>query len=187
MTRHEFVLKLNREVTAEEVEALYKAGSGDAGVESGALGTVLDFSRKAPTLAEALVSAVRDIEKVPGLRAVGVACESIVSLSDIADRAGVTREAARLWATGQRGPGGFPSPVLITTGGEQGWDWQQVGLWLRHHKASQGGATWSVWATANVRVRTLCTADRVLAAREALWSEPDVAVREEFERLLEDA
>jgi hypothetical protein len=36
-------------------------------------------------------------------------------------------------------------------------------------------------------MRTMRTADRVLAARDALMSEPDEAVREEFERLLEDA
>lgn len=37
------------------------------------------------------------------------------------------------------------------------------------------------------RVRMLCTADRVLRARYALMHEPDVAVRNEFERLLQDA
>src|SRR5215470_2264017 len=67
MARHEFVLKLNREITPDDVEALYKAGCSDAGAETGALGTFLDFSREASSLVEALVSAVRDIEKVPGL------------------------------------------------------------------------------------------------------------------------
>jgi hypothetical protein len=187
MPRHEFRLRLNRKVTDEEIDALYDAGCSDAGVETGPLGTLLDFTREAPTLAEALVSAVRDIDTVPGLRAVGVECDNIVSLADIADRAGVTREAARLWATGQRGAGGFPSPVLITTGGEQAWDWQQVGPWLRDRKESQNGDRWSSWESASVRVRTLCTADRVLAARDALRSEPDDAVRDELERLLADA
>ena len=36
-----------------------------------------------------------------------------------------------------------------------------------------------------VKNRVLCMADRVLAARQALRSEPDL--RDEFERLLEDA
>lgn len=183
MTRHEFMLKLNRGVTAEEVEALYESGCGDASVETGPLGTMLDFSRDAPTLAEALVSAVRDVEKVPGLRAIGVACENMVTQLVIAERVGVSREAVRLWATSQRGPGGFPAPVLITVGGEQVWDWQQVAAWLHEYREPQHA---DVWAT-SVRARTLCTADRVLAARAALWSEPDDAVREEFERLLEHA
>ena len=77
MPGHEFMLKLNRAVTDEEIEALYEAGCSDASVETGALGTMLDFTRAAPSLAEALVSAVRDIEKVPGLRAVGVVCDDV--------------------------------------------------------------------------------------------------------------
>lgn len=188
MARQEFMLKLNREITPEEVEALYEAGCGDAGVETGALGTFLDFSREAPSLAEALVSAVRDIDKVQGLRAVGVACENMVTQLVIAERAGVSREAVRLWATGQRGAGGFPAPVLITSGGEKVWDWEQVARWLRDHQRERAHTlTWTWTTTADVRLRTLCTANRVLAAREALLSEPDDAVREEFERLLQDA
>jgi hypothetical protein len=179
MTRHEFMLRLNRDVTAEEVEALYEAGCADASVETGALGTMLDFSRESPTLPEALVSAVRDVEKVPGLHAVGIACDNMVSQLVIADRVGVTREAVRLWATAQRGPGGFPPCALVTSGGEQVWDWQQVAEWLQAYRGPRPDA--------DVRLRVLCTADRVLAARAALRSEPDDAVREEFERLLEDA
>ena len=184
MTRHEFMLRLNHDVTPEDVEALYEAGCSDAAVETGPLGTMLDFSREAPTLAEAIVSAVLDVEKVPGLRAIGVACDNMVTQIDIAERTGVTREAVRLWATGQRGPGGFPPPELVTTGGEQVWDWRRVSRWLRKYPgARRPDNSWTV----NARGRTLCMADRVLAAREALKSEPDETVREEFERLLQDA
>jgi hypothetical protein len=186
MASHEFMLKLNREVTDEEVEALYEAGCADASVETGPLGTMVDFTRKAPTLAEALVSAVRDIEKVPGLRVIGVACDNMVTLARIADRAGVTREAARLWATGQRGRGGFPPPLMMTPAGEKVWDWQQVGRWLENNEMQLYAEAWTA-TTMTVRARTLCTADRVLAARDALRAEPDELVREEFERLLEDA
>src|SRR5215472_5300616 len=99
MASHEFMIKLNRTITPEEVDALYDAGCSDAAAETGPLGTLLDFNREAPTLADALLSAIRDVEKVPDLSAVGVRCENIVSLGDIAERAGVTREAARLWST----------------------------------------------------------------------------------------
>ena len=180
MARHEFMLKLNRDVTAEEVDALYEAGCGDAGVDTGRMGTLVDFDREAASLAEAIASAVRDIEKVPGLRATGVVCNNMVTLVVIARRAGVTREAVRLWTTGQRG-GGFPAPVLITTGGEQVWDWVQVADWFEEHRGRTQTAAWSAGA------RVLVVADRVLAARDALMSEPDDSVRKEFERLLEDA
>jgi hypothetical protein len=185
MTRQQFMLKLNREVTEEEAESLYEAGCSDASVETGPLGTFLDFSRDAPSLAVALVSAVRDIDKVPDLRAVGVSCENMVTLLAIAERAGVSREAIRLWATGQRGSGGFPPPMLITPGGEQLWDWEQVADWLRRNKSNSCSA--HRWIAPDVRIRTLAIAQHVLAAREALFSEPDDTVREEFERLLQDA
>jgi hypothetical protein len=181
MTSYEFMLKLNREVTETEIEALYEAGCDDAGVETGPLGTLIQFNREAHSLAHAIATAVRDIDKVPGLRAVGVACDNMVTLLDIARRTGRTREAVRLWASGERGPGGFPDPELITTGGEKVWDWEHVTRWLRQHHDEIDPMP------GMVALHVLATADRVLAARAALRSEPDSEVREEFERLLQDA
>jgi hypothetical protein len=183
MTRHEFMLKLNREVTDDEIEALYEAGCADAGIETGPLGTLMDFTRTAPSLAEALVSAVRDVEKVPGLRAVGVACDNMVTLAQIADRLGVSREAVRLWATGQRRQGGFPPPVVMTPAGEKIWDWQSVSGWLGDHSPTT--PSFRLY-TLSSRTRTLCAADRVLAARAALEAESE-ETREELESLLLDA
>ena len=97
MTTYEFALKLNREVTDAEIEALYEAGLDDAAFETGPLGAAADFDRQAPSLAHAIASAARDIEKVPGLRAIGVRCDNMVNLLGIAQRAGVSREAVRLW------------------------------------------------------------------------------------------
>jgi hypothetical protein len=185
VARHEFMLKLNREITEEEADALYEAGCGDAGVETGPYGTLVDFDREAPSLAAAIASAARDIEKVPGLRAVGLWCDNMVTSLDIAKRAGVSREAVRLWAAGERGPGGFPKPVLITTGGEKVWDWELVAPWLernQHRTILIEGPSDVIAIRRIVRI-----ADRVLAARDALMSEPDESVRQEFERLLEDA
>lgn len=185
MTSYEFALRLNREVTDDEIDALYEAGCDDAGIETGPLGAVADFTRDAPSLAHAIASAARDIEKVPGLRAVGVRCDNMVNLQGIAERAGVSREAVRLWAAGARGAGGFPKPVLITPGGEQVWDWEQVAPWLENRGRPLVIVEGHADALAMGRIVRI--ADRVLAARDALLSEPDQEVREEFERLLEDA
>lgn len=184
MTSYDFTMKLNRSLTPEDVEALYETGCSDAAVETGPLGTVLDFSRESSSLAEALVSAVHDIEKVPGLRAIGIACDNIVSLAEIAEHAGVSREAVRLWSNGQRGPGGFPAPVAVSHGGERGWDWWQVRHWLVYTKL-QAPVSDTHWFSSKMRI--LCVADQVLAARQALLSEPDDTVRETFEELLQDA
>jgi hypothetical protein len=101
MTTYEFTLKLNRAVTAEEADALYAAFE-DGVIETGSTIARIDFDREAPSLVEAIVSAALDVEKTPGLRAVSVACDDMVTLLNIADRVDVSREAARLWANGQR-------------------------------------------------------------------------------------
>lgn len=187
MSSYEFSLMLNREVTDGEMEALFEVGCDDAAVETGPLGTLIEFDREAPSLATAVAAAVRDIEKVPGLRVVGLACDNMVTLLDIAKRAGVTREAARLWATGQRGGGGFPPPVILTTGGERIWDWEQVGPWLLQHGKQQPPVQCDIYWSDSADLRVLYTANCVLRAREALRREPDDDVRKELERLLEDA
>lgn len=192
MTSYEFALRLNREVTDGELDALYQAGCGDAGIETGPLGTIADFDREASSLAQAIASAARDIEKVPGLRAVGVRCDNMTNLLGIARRAGVSREAVRLWATGRRGPGGFPKPTLISAGGEQIWDWLEVAPWIERHQERErevSGDQQLIGKPDEVKEqsRIFRAADRVLAARDALMSEPDDDVREELEKLLADA
>src|SRR5436190_23802812 len=84
----------------------------DNGVEDATFGTergvtVVEFDREAASLAEALASAVRDLEDA-NLVPVRVADEDLVTLADIADRVGQSRESVRRYATGDRGPGGFP-------------------------------------------------------------------------------
>lgn len=111
MNTYEFTLRLNREVSEDEIEALYEAGCDDAGFETGPHGTLAQFDREAPSLVEAILSAVRDVDMVEGLRAVGLACEDLVSLRDIAERLGKSREAVRTWARGLRGPKVFPTPT----------------------------------------------------------------------------
>jgi hypothetical protein len=187
MSSYEFSLRLNREVTGAEVEALYEAGCSDAAVETGPLGAMIEFDREAPSLAAAITAAVRDVEKIPGLRAVGLACDSMVTLLGISERAGVSREAVRLWAAGLRGPGGFPRPVMITPGGENIWEWEQVAPWLSEHATGRQKVVLAGCSAMGATAHVLLTADRVLRARDALRSEPDDVVRKELERLLEDA
>nr|MDT0659849.1 hypothetical protein [Micromonospora sp. DSM 115978] len=63
--------------------------------------------------------------------------QELVSISDIATRIGMTREAVRLWTKGQRGPGGFPAALGSVGGGDRGstqvWSWPAVNAWLEQH------------------------------------------------------
>jgi hypothetical protein len=85
--------------------------------------------RHASDLAEAVTSAVRDVESA-GLRPVRVATGDWVTLADVAARIGRSREIVRLWSIGRQGPGGFPPP--LNPGCDTSfYSWSEVAQWLR--------------------------------------------------------
>jgi hypothetical protein len=157
MSTYEFTLRLDREVTADEADALYGAFD-DGSIVTGPGETEIEFTREAPSLAEAIVSAVRDIEGAGDLRVTGAGQEDVVSALDIAHRTRRSREAVRLWATGQRGAGGFPPPSWESPAGERFWRWPDVARWVRENL--------------NLAVDTepdeIRLADEILKARQAL-------------------
>ncbi|MGE0877329.1 MAG: helix-turn-helix transcriptional regulator [Acidimicrobiia bacterium] len=69
---------------------------------------------------------------VPSARPI-VYDRDLVSVSDIADRAGVSRETARLWSEGKRGPGNFPRPAGSVGDRIRVWEWAPVNDWLQQH------------------------------------------------------
>jgi len=130
MQTYEFTLRLGRKLTADEVDALYDAGLGDASIETGTSGTLITVTRQSANWAHAIGTAVRDIETVPGLWVVGAGQVDQVTMLEIAQRTGRSREAVRLWAAGKRGPGGFPAPQWQSPGGERFWSWPAVAAWI---------------------------------------------------------
>jgi hypothetical protein len=127
---HVFTLVLDQEPSAEQLDALVEAGCDDAafGVEHGL--AVAEFDRIAPALADAIASAVLAVESV-GLRAVRVIDEDLLTLADIADRIGRSRESIRRYTTGERASGGFPPPVNPARDGVTFYRWSEVAPWLR--------------------------------------------------------
>jgi len=51
-------------------------------------------------------------------------------MTEIAERAGRTRESARLLIKGERGPGGFPPPATHFKSRNRMWAWQEVAAWF---------------------------------------------------------
>ena len=83
----------------------------------------------------AVLAARSFVEAVLGAvpHAVPVAVDrDLVSVTDIADRVGVTREAVRHWSSGKRRAGRFPTP-LGSPSGSKVWEWSAVHAWLRHN------------------------------------------------------
>ncbi|WP_428278591.1 helix-turn-helix transcriptional regulator [Candidatus Palauibacter sp.] len=132
MTTHSFTLIVEGvDIDDPDVfNTLYEAGCDDAtiGITNGI--PVMDFDREAASLHAAILSAVADAESVSGLQVVRIADLDLVSMSEIAERIGRSRECVRLWVTGVRGPGGFPSPVNDPDSRYRFWRWSDVSDWL---------------------------------------------------------
>ena len=113
MAIHHFTLIVDGPNVQEDalIEALFESGCDDALVGRSEGIQYIEFDREAPDLDVALLSAVADVEKVPGVKVARVADAGLVTMAEIAARVGRTREGVRLLVNGSRGPGGFPPPV----------------------------------------------------------------------------
>lgn len=56
--------------------------------------------------------------------------QDLVSIPDVADRLGRSRESIRLLVEGKRGPGGFPAPIGVVGDGIRVWPWSSVAEWF---------------------------------------------------------
>jgi len=132
MTNYNFTLIVEGADLQSEanVDALFDAGCDDAlvGVADGI--QYAEFDREAATLEAAVLSAVTDVERVADARVIRLADAGLVSMADIAERAGRTRESIRLLVAGERGPGEFPPPVTDPRGRYRLWRWSEVQRWF---------------------------------------------------------
>ncbi len=112
------------------IDALYEAGCDDALVGRTDGIQYLDFDREASRLDQAFLSAIADIERVPGVEVVRIADAGLVSMADIGKRTRRTRESVRLLVAGERGPGGFPPPVTDPRSRYRLWRWSEVEQWF---------------------------------------------------------
>jgi len=107
--------------------------------------------------ADALVADVRN--RVPDARPIRIDPD-LVSVADIADRVGVTREAVRNWAKGLRRDGGFPAPLGVVGAASKPtyvWGWARVNEWLEANLGLGDGFTYPTpleEAEINVRLMT---------------------------------
>ncbi len=128
MALHRFQIVVDEAPADEQIDALYaRAGLLTRRVAPRA-GEIM-LLREAPTLVEAIASGIGDLEAV-GLRPVRVPDEDWVTMGEIADRIGRSRECLRLWSLGRMGPGGFPPPLHTGTS-TAFYSWAEVLPWLR--------------------------------------------------------
>lgn len=130
METHDFALVCDLpDGTLDEIaDRAFQAGFDDGLVSSSRLRLVIDVTRDAPTMASALSSALEQAAAA-GLRVRRVEPDPLVSVSDIADRAGLTRQAVSLYASRRRGER-FPAPVARVRAESPLYDWAAVADWL---------------------------------------------------------
>ncbi|MEU8250759.1 hypothetical protein [Nonomuraea sp. NPDC048916] len=130
MTIWDFRVMLNREPDADEYNQLVEAGMDDCALVGGSQPYFM-CDRESDSLLEAVASVLIQIREVRGLWAVSVAHDDAVTLGDAARRhGGRTQASLRQLASGQRGPGGFPEP-LIEADNVSVYSWAEISEWLR--------------------------------------------------------
>ena len=114
---------------AEDFETrFYNSGCDDALVSFQKGHTIIDFAREAETFAEAVASALENVAAT-GAHIDRLEPDPLVSLSEIANRAKMTRAAITNYHKGHRCEG-FPAPVARITSESPLWDWASVAKWL---------------------------------------------------------
>lgn len=115
--------------SADDFETrFYESGCDDALVSFQKGRIIIDFAREAKTLAEAVASALENVAAV-GAHIDRLEPDPLVSLSDIAKRAHMTRAAITNYHKGHRAEA-FPAPVARVTSRSPLWDWASVARWL---------------------------------------------------------
>lgn len=136
MPEHNFELTIRGEFTDGRLDALVEKGCDDATFSSKGDLTFATFDREAPTMLDALVSAIAAVESVDGLEVLHVDPDELVWASEIAERSGRSRQSIDQLVKGQRGPGGFPAPASHATRNPL-WRWSEVEGWLAAYEGRE--------------------------------------------------
>jgi predicted DNA-binding transcriptional regulator AlpA len=129
MPEQHFELTTQGKLTDARLDALFEAGCDDATFSTKGALTFAAFDREAPSLLDAILSAIAATESVDGLEVLHVDPDELVWASEIAQRTGRTRQSIDQLIKGQRGPGDFPPPATHATRNPL-WRWSEVETWF---------------------------------------------------------
>lgn len=129
----EFVLVISgiSAITAELETALFNAGCDDATISMQRGKVYLDFNRTAPSLGEAILSAIQTVHDANvGAKIERVDMCDLVTISEIARRVGRSKQRVHQYIHGKGGPGNFPAPICTVSEKAPLWYWCEVAYWL---------------------------------------------------------
>jgi len=175
MAEQHFDLTIKGTLDDVILDSLFTAGCDDATVSNKGDLIFADFDREAPTMLAAVISAIDQVESVNGLEVLHVDPDELVWAAEIAQRVGRTRQSVDQLIKGQRGPGGFPSPVAHATRNPL-WRWSEVDPWFAAYEGRE---------PATERLLVLAAINGALQARHGLRGSRDaIPLREALEHLL---
>jgi hypothetical protein len=119
------------DLTEDVANALLEAGCDDGTIAMRSGRPFITFSRVAQSMKGAILSAVENVRKAGvGADVLRVDYCNLVTQADIARRIGRSRQLVFQYMAGDRGPGGFPSPVCGIADDVPLWYWCEVAGWL---------------------------------------------------------
>jgi hypothetical protein len=130
---YDFSLVINgvSELTGKVEDAFFEAGCDDATLSIRRGHLYAEFSRNAPSMKDAILSAIRDIRRAKiGASVLCVDECNLVTQAEIARRIKRTRQMVNQYISGDRGPGDFPAPEHHLGDGAPLWRWSSVSAWL---------------------------------------------------------
>lgn len=135
MKIHEFtIIASGLDPEAEDfADRFFEAGCDDATVSFQKGAIIVEFYREAVSFSKAVTSAYEAILRA-GANVERIEPDYLVSLSEISERSGKTRQAISLYAKGERDRG-FPAPVARVTSNHPLWDWEEVAGWFVEREA----------------------------------------------------
>ncbi|MGW4759402.1 hypothetical protein [Streptomyces chartreusis] len=166
MTRWDFTLILNRQITPAEADALDTSSvplfaTGAVSYTTGGPDTSeLCCDIEADSIITAVIHATQALRRiVPALRPVAARHDDTVTLGEAALRCTRSRQNLVQLSKGQRGPGGFPPPVTAT-GGTALYSWAQIADYLRSLGDDIPAVSWDL-ATVDLALRLAATHGKV--------------------------
>lgn len=130
MKSYEFtVIATGLDPAADDFEdRLYEAGCSDATVSFQRGVILIEFARQAQSFKEAVVSAFENVQSA-GATIERFEPDYLVTLTDIAQRTGLSKAVISLYSKGERGRD-FPGPIARVTTESPLWDWVDVARWM---------------------------------------------------------
>ncbi len=134
MTSFAFRIRLHDPLSDEDADRLFEAFDEEVAVEEGPRGHFVGFQREAPSFLDAALDAIEEVIAL-GLEPLAVEDE-LVSMADIAERMGRSRQSVSMLVNGKRGPGGFPRPVAGNVRSPL-WHWADIASWFQNSAGDQ--------------------------------------------------